>query len=68
VPDATEIAGDGAHIYPYILVRYSSEGTGNPLHALKDEEGIARHSGQQELAVSDYEEHFVSHPSDGRSE
>jgi hypothetical protein len=28
MPIATEIAGDGAHIYPYIVGRYSGEGNG----------------------------------------
>ena len=53
-----EMAEDGAHIHPYVLGRYRG----------KDDDGIARHSGQPELVDRQYVEHCASHPSDGKSD
>jgi len=69
VPDATEIAGDGAHIHTDILGSWSSEG-GREIRCRphEDEEGIARHSGQPEPVDKDYGEHCASHKLDRRSD
>jgi len=43
-------------------------GTGKTMQVCEDEQGIALHSDQPELAVRAYKEHCASHPLDGRSD
>jgi hypothetical protein len=68
VLDATEIAGDGDHIHPYILCVYSGEEDGKYTVGPCGRRGDSRHSGQPELLDRDYEEHCASHLSDKRSD
>jgi len=51
MPEATEIAGGGAHIHPTTWVDIAARETG--LQAHEDENGTARRSGQPELVNRD---------------
>ena len=55
MPGATELAGDTAHIHPYILGGYNSVG-GQEMHCrpVEIQEGIVRHSGPAEFEVLHY--------------
>lgn len=51
MPEATKIAGDGAHTHPYILRGYRGEGKG--LQANEDEGGTSRRSGEPRFVNHD---------------
>jgi hypothetical protein len=68
VPDEKQLAADGVHIQPYISGGYSGRRQKIHSRTVDFEKGTACQSEQPEPVERHYDDHCVSHQSDGRSE